>query len=269
MLSKLARHPNHRGQTPFTTDKLFRYMPEVNARQWVENGDVRVSASTKFTEGEGLSYARQDDEQNKSVSVRGSGSAGLTSQMPPGFRASAYDKEIASGTLTTITGHVEDPYWILSMSSDLTLELFDTFGESAAVEVFDPPEFLRRVNLNSPHLQWLGGRIHAGFVQYFGEQVAYGYAAVRVPLFFSKSSQFASQKEFRVVWHPKYPLDGCHDNVRCQEGLKDISRVVLREDVKNGLIQETRFPDDIISRIAKGKREPTRRYIFEAGDRSR
>ena len=133
MLSKLARHPIHGGHTPFTTDKLFRYMPEVYARQWVEDGVVRVSASTNFTEREGLADARQDDEQNKSVSVRGSGFGGLTAQLPPGYRVSAHDIETSSGTLTTLTGHVEDPYWILSMTSDLTLELFDMFGECAAV----------------------------------------------------------------------------------------------------------------------------------------
>ena len=82
--------------------------------------------------------------------------------------------------------------------------------------------------------------------------MAYGYAAVRVPLFFSKSSRYASQKEFRVVWHPKYPLDVCYYDVLFQEGLNDISRVVLREDVEKGHIQETKFPDDIIHIATEG-----------------
>ena len=244
MLSKLARHPTRGGQTSFETGKLFRYLPEDAARQWVEDGVVRISASTNFTEGDGLSDARQDDEQKKSVSVRGSGFGGLTTPMPHGFRVSAHDKEISSGTLTTITGHVESPYWILSMTSDLTLELFYTFDEVAAVAVFNPREFLRRAHLNSPCRQWLGAGIHAGFVRYVGDYVAYGYAAIQVPLFFSKSPDYALQKEFRVVWHPKYPLDARYHYLTFQEGLNDISRIVLREDVKNGRIQETRFPDD-------------------------
>ena len=138
------------------------------------------------------------------------------------------------------------------MTSDLTLELFDTFDERVAVEVFNPREFLRRAKLNSPCLQWLGGEIHAGFVRYAGEHVAYGYAAIQVPLFFAKSPNYALQKEFRVVWHPKYPLDARYHYLTFQEGLNDISRIVLREDVKNGRIQETRFPDDIVHIATEG-----------------
>ena len=96
----------------------------------VAYGDVRVSSSTSFTD-EALTATRRDDEQPQSVKASMSKVLGA-GNVPKGFQVDVRTESAdgaEGGAETTFRTTIEDSYWILSLTTDLTLDLFDEFDE--------------------------------------------------------------------------------------------------------------------------------------------
>ena len=251
MLTGSVHVPGFAGDKALPLARLYRYMPVGACQRMVERGEVRVSSSTNFNQDETLSETRRDDEQSKQMStvlhkVRKAPAA------QKGFRVEVQQgEETPSGTETTFKSHVDDPFWILSLSTDLTPALFEEFDEPAAVEITEPEEFIRR--LESASVQILLGPqdiFDHGRVRYADKVIAYGRVALRLNPLRHKAARYRPQKEYRVVWHPRRQATP-HEWLYVEEGLADISRVVSREDLTSGVEREVRFPEDAIAEYQK------------------
>ncbi len=245
------------GRKELPVKRLFRYMPLDACRRMVESGVVRVSSSTSFKD-EALTETRRDDEQTQSI--RASASEVLeTGNVPKGFQVDVRSESgdgLVGGKETTFRTTIEDSYWILSLTTDLTLELFDEFDETAAVEITDPERFVALLASASGRLL-RGQRDIFGhdFVEYADHYVVLGTAGIPMKPFMRKSTAYRSQKEFRVVWHPRRQAL-THDWLYVGS-LGDVARVVTRDEVATGRVGEVRFPEDAVARYRKTRGVPT------------
>ena len=255
MLSKIVRVPGFSGRRELPLERLYRYMPLDACNRMVECGEIRVTSSTKtFSRDEDPSTSRQDEEQKKSVRTTVSKII-RSRQVPKGFRFEIKEEgRAAGGTRVKLQSHVDDPYWMLALSTDLTLNLFEEFREKASIEILDPEEFVGRLRDASTQLLVAGDIFDYDHVDYADEYIAYGRAAISVSTFFHKASRYRVQKEYRVVWHPgriaakhAYLILG---------SLVDIVRVVSKEDVENGTRKEMRFPEDAIATYQRTNTPP-------------
>lgn len=240
MVSKWLQVPGISGRKELKLTTLFRYMPLEACEKMVGEGEVRVSASTTFLQDETLSETRRDDEESKNA--RAVVSELLGWHVPEGFELSAtYEDEKTEGTLVNFQAGVRNPYWILSLSTDLTLELFEEFDEDAAVEILDLEEFLRRLQGASGHLLSRGESFKYDHVEYGDDYVAYGLTVVPLNPLFQKGPSYSCQKEYRVVWWPKRGA-AQHDFLYLG-GLEGIAQVVRKDQLTNRTREEIRFPD--------------------------
>ena len=245
MLTKFVHIPGFMGDRKVPLKRLYRYMPLDACVRMVGRGEVRVSSSTNFSDDEELSDTRKDDEQSKVVSAVASEII-ETSRVPKGFRLQVHEGAESDGrTQFKLRSHVEDSYWILALSTNLSCALFDEFKETAAVEIHEPEEFLRRIKNASPRLLLPGEIFGHGHIEYADEYIGYGRTAIEVSPFFNKSSRYRTQKEYRVVWHPRRTAT-THEYLHLGR-LDDIVTVVRRKDVESGATKEVRFPDDAIA----------------------
>ena len=245
------------GRKELPVKRLYRYMPLDACRRMVECGDVRVSSSTSFTD-EALTATRRDDEQTQSVKASMSKVLGA-GNVPKGFQVDVRTESAdgaEGGEETTFRTTIEDSYWILSLTTDLTLDLFDEFDETAAVEISDPERFLALLASASGRLL-VDRRDFFGhdFVEYADRYLVVGTAALPMKPFMRKSAAYGSQKEFRVVWHPRRQAL-THDWLHVGS-LRDVARVVTREEVATGRVGEVRFPEDAVARYRKSRGAPT------------
>ena len=256
MLKKWEHVPDV-GRKELPVKRLYRYMPLDACRRMVEYGEVRVSSSTSLND-ETLTETRRDDEQTQSIKASMSKVAGV-GDVPKGFQV---DVRTESGDgpdgreETTFRTRVEDSFWILSLTTDLTIDLFDEFDEIAAVEICDPERLLALLESASGRLLIDERDIFAhDFVEYADHYLVYGTASLPMKPFMRKSVAYRSQKEFRVVWHPRRQALK-HDWLYVGL-LWDVARVVTREDVAAGRIGEVRFPEDAAARYRKSRGAPT------------
>ena len=142
------------------------------------------------------------------------------------------------------------PFWILSLSTDLNLSLFEEFQEDAVVEIFDPEELFSRLEAVSDRIIGRGDIFAHDHVEYADEYIAYGQVALQVKPFHHKSRSFRSQKEYRVIWHPRR-IATEHEFLYTTEPLDDIARVILKEDVEKHRENEVIFPDYAIEEYRK------------------
>ena len=241
MAARSVHVPENPRRRQLQVERLFRYMPLEACRDMVTSGHVRVSASTKFDHDTGLSQTRRDNEQKKAVGTRVSEVLG-TSVVHKGVKISVtWEGEDASGKQIKVESEVEDPFWILSLSTDLRLGLFEDFVEDAAVEILDVEEFLLRLKGASSELLRPGDIFDHGLVTYADEYVAYGRTVIRVSPFFHKGNLYRGHKEYRVVWHPRL-TESEHDFLDLGS-LDGIAKVVCKEELMNGSRSEVTFPD--------------------------
>lgn len=247
MLTESVHVSGFAGDRVLPLTQLYRYMPVEACNRMVERGEVRVSSSTNFDRDETLSETRRDDEQNKQV---GTVLHRLRTKpaVPKGFRFEIQEgEETPSGTKTTFKSHVDDPFWILSLSTDLTHALFREFKEPAAVEITDPEEFINRLKNASAQLL-LGSQdiFGHGLAQYGDNIMAYGETVISLNPLLHKADKYRPQKEYRVVWHPRRQAR-THEWLYVEGGLADIATVVSRKDLASGAEEEVRFPEDAVA----------------------
>ena len=249
MLTKFVHIPGFIGDRRVPLKRLYRYMPLDACVRMVERGEVRISSSTNFSDDEELSETRKDDEQSKSVSTVASEIIG-TSRVPKGFGLEVHKgAEVDGGTRVKLRSHVEDSYWILALSTDLSCTLFDEFKENAAVEIHEPEEYFRRLENASHRLLFPRDIFGHDHIEYANEYIGYGRTAIEVSPFFHKSSRYRTQKEYRVVWHPRRTAT-THEYLYLGR-LDDIVNVVRRKDVESGATKEVRFPEDAIAKYRR------------------
>lgn len=247
MLTESVHVPGFVGDKVLPLARLYRYMPVEACNRMVERGEVRVSSSTNFGRDETLSETRRDDEQNKQVSVV----LHKLRQKPAVQQGFPFEiqggEKTPSGTKTTFKSHVDDPFWILSLSTDLTRALFEEFKEPAVVEIMDPEEFINRLRSASAQLL-LGPQdiFGHGRAQYGDSIKAYGETVISLSPLLHKADEYRAQKEYRVVWHPRRQAR-THEWLYVDGGLADIARVVSREDLANGAQEEVRFPENAVA----------------------
>ena len=85
-------------------------------------------------------------------------------------------------------------------------------------------------------------------VQYLGELRFYGRSILVTSPCFTKPAKYKHQKEYRIVWYPCYSED-LHVNLRLGS-LKDIAKVVLRDDLENGSVKESIFDESSFHKAA-------------------
>ena len=233
MLKKWEHVPDL-GRKELPVKRLYRYMPLDACQRMAEYGEVRVSSSTSLKD-ETLTETRRDDEQTQSVKASMSKVVGV-GNIPKGFQV---DVQTGSGDgpegkeETTFRTRIEDSFWILSLTTDLTIDLFDEFDEIAAVEISDPERFVALLESASGRLLVDQRDIFAhDFVEYADHYLVYGRAALPMKPFMRKRVAYRSQKEFRVVWHPRRQALK-HDWLYVGS-LRDVAKVVTREDVAAG-----------------------------------
>ena len=157
---------------------------------------------------------------------------------------------------TTFTTRIEDSFWILSLTTDLTIDLFDEYDETAAVEIVDPERFVALLEAASGRLLMDGRDVFGhDFVEYADHYLVYGRARLAMNPFMRKSVAYRGQKEYRVVWHPR--RQALQHDWLYLESLRGLARVVTREDVAAGRIGEVRFPEDAVARYRKSRGAPT------------
>ena len=218
---------------------LYRYMPKQYCEKMVNDGEVRISRSSKFKDGAGMTEGQKDDEHYKSLVVHASGirmkeddrlDQRVNSEI---VKLNANDDKYKIGTTLNV------PYWVLCLSVDLRLDLFDEFNSDAVVVIWDSNELIQRMIKSSKFLvpsPEFKMKMFYQPVHYLGELIVFGRMGLMISPFFTKPDRYKSQKEYRVVWYPCYS-DELH--VYLQLGsLKDIAEVVLSDDWKRVLSEK-------------------------------
>ena len=217
----------------------------------VNDGEVRISRSSKFKDGAGMTDGQRDDEHSKSVLIHAS-----KVQMREHDRLDPrVDSEIVKINTTDdqykIGITLNDPYWVLCLSVDLRLDLFDEFDSDAVVVVREPEKLFQKIHESSallvPSPESMM-EIRCQPVQYLGEMIAYGRSGLRISPCFTKPKEYKHQKEYRVVWYPRHS-DRLHAYLRLGS-LKDIAEVVLRDDLENGIVGEKIFDESSFHKAA-------------------
>ena len=214
-------------------------MAKEYCEKMVNEGEIRVSNSSKYKDGAGMTDGQRDDEQRKSVVIRASE-----------VRVREYDRldprvnsEIvqlnANEDQYKIETTLSEPYWVLCLSVDLRLDLFDEFDSDAVVAIRAPGKLFQKIDESSvillPSPEFVM-ELRCQPVQYLGKLLAYGRSGLVISPCFTKPIKYKHQKEYRVVWYPCYS-EHMHTYLRLGS-LKDIAEVVLRDDLENGIIGE-------------------------------
>ena len=107
---------------------LFRYMPRQYCRQMVHDGVVRLTKSSKYQDGTGMTEMQMDDENFKSLEFESSGVYEVVDKtgnvdIVPEIAKLAESRE---GAVYRISAKVNCPYWMFCLSTDLRLGLFES-----------------------------------------------------------------------------------------------------------------------------------------------
>ena len=175
-----------RPSSPNACNVLFRYGEKKWMTDFIESGQIRISAASEYEKYEG-DVARQDIERSK------------THFMPRSHvKITTEDGHVIKPlTDVTVTVHGMD-YYLYCMSCDWDLALFDAFPNTdCCVIVRDPQEFSKRLSEAAKSLlrDWYFVDLP---VEYF-----YPYELVhqqRIDNVLSKDFRFAYQREYRFAW---------------------------------------------------------------------
>lgn len=222
---------------------LFRYMDRGYCEQMVDEGVVRLTKSSRYVDGTGMSEFQMDDEHVKSLEFEASGVDEVVDRTV-GINIAPEVVRLAEkpeGGLYRISARVECPYWMFCFSTDLRLDLFgpSDFQCDAAVLVRDPPELFRRMAsaADADGISSHTGRVLGQPVSYAtSDELRYGMSPATISPFFTKPVKYSHQKEFRFV---VYPCRDAEDFTFLRVGnLADISDVVGKEEVERGDVDE-------------------------------
>ena len=226
-------------------------MAKEYCEKMVNDGEIRISRSSKFKDGAGMTDGQRDDEHRKSVFIHASDVQVMENDR--------YDPQIDSEIVKLNTNDdqykidtmINIPYWVLCLSVDLRMNLFDEFNSDAVVIIHQPDKLIERLCENSAFLvpsPQFRMELFYQPVKYLGELRAYGRTGLVVSPCFTKPAKYNHQKEFRVVWYPCYSED-IHAYLQLGS-LKDIAEVVHRDDLVNGIVGERIFDEDSFDKAA-------------------
>ena len=217
----------------------------------VNDGEVRISSSSNFKDGAGMTAGQRDDEHSKSVVIRASKvKISEHDRLDPRVN-SEITKLNTDGGQYKIDTTLNDPYWVLCLSVDLRLDLFDIFKSDAAVVIQHPEKLLEKMRESSTFLLPSPDamlELRGQPVQYLGEMIAYGRSGFRISPCFTKPEKYKRQKEYRVVWYPRFS-DRSHEYLQLGR-LNDIAEIILRDDVKKGFVRERLFDENTFHKAA-------------------
>ena len=230
---------------------LYRYMPKIFCEQMVNDGEVRISRSSKFKDGAGMTDGQRDDEHRKSVFIHASDVQVMENDREDPRIDSEVVKLNTNDDQYKIDTTLNVPYWVLCLSVDLRINLFDEFNSDAVVIIRHPDKLIERLRENSAFLvpsPQYRMKLFYQPVQYLGELLAYGRTGLVISPCFTKPAKYKHQKEYRIVWNPCYSEE-LHTYLKLGS-LKDITEVVLRDDLENGSVKEKIFNEDSFDKAA-------------------
>ena len=220
---------------------LFRYMDREHCERMVNGGVVRLTKSSVYEDGTGMTELQMDDEHFKSLEFESSGVSEVVDKMggiditPELVRLA----ESPAGATYRISAKVKCPYWMFCLSTDLRLNLFESgdFRCNAAVIVWDAEELFRRIASAALRVQPHVGKALWQPVSYAASGgLYYGMTAAAISPFFTKPGRYLYQKEFRFVIYPCY--DARDHAFIYLDSLKDICEVVGKEELVRGDVDE-------------------------------
>ena len=221
---------------------LFRYMDREHCERMVNGGVVRLTKSSIYEDGTGMTELQMGDEHFKSLEFESSGVSEVVDKtggidITPELVRLA---ESPAGAAYRISAKVKCPYWMFCLSTDLRLNLFEArdFRCNAAVIVWDAEELFRRIaSAAALCVQPHGGKALWQPVSYAAsDSLYYGMTAAAISPFFTKPDRYLHQKEFRFVIYPCY--DARDHTFIYLDSLEDICEVVGKEELVRGDIDE-------------------------------
>lgn len=227
---------------------LFRYMDREHCEQMVHGGVVRLTKSSSYKDGTGMTELQMDDEHFKSLEFESSGVSEVVDKtggidITPEVVRLAENPE---GAAYRISAKVECPYWMYCLSTDLRLNLFESrdFRCNAAVIVWDAVELFRRMASAAAvlYVQPHGRSALWQPVSYAASGgLRYGMSPAAISPFFTKPGRYLHQKEFRFVIYPCY--DARDHAFIYLDSLEDICEVVGKEELERGDVNEVVWDD--------------------------
>lgn len=218
-------------------------MERKYCEQMVQDGIVRLRKSSCYKDGTGMTQFQMDDEHFKSLEFESSGVCEVVDKTGGIDIAPEVVKlaESPEGATYRISAKVSCPYWMLCLSTDLRLDLFESsnFKCDAAVIVWDAAELFRRMASASKglYVQPHGGTALWQPVSYaVSGGLRYGMSPAVISPFFTKPDRYLHQKEFRFVVYPCYEARD-HAFIFL-DGLQDICEVVGKEELERGDVDE-------------------------------
>lgn len=231
---------------------LCRYMAKEYSEKMVNDGEIRISRSSKYKDGAGMTDGQRDDEHRKSVVIHASEVWEREHDRLDPRVNSEIVKLNTNDDQYKIDTTLNEPYWVLCLSVDLRLDLFDEFNSDAAVVIHQPAKLIERMRESSKILVPSSeSRIELIYqpVQYLDGLVAYGRTGLVISPCFTKPEKYIHQKEYRIVWYPCYS-NGFHEHLQLGS-LRDISEVVLKDELKNGIVRERIFDERSFHKAAE------------------
>ena len=230
---------------------LYRYMAKEYCEKMVNDGEIRISNSSYYKDGAGITEGLQDDEHNKSVVMRAS-NVRMINHDPMDPRV---DSEIVklntTGDQYKVATTLNDPYWMLCLSFDLRRDLFDVFDSDAAVIIRHPEKLFQKFHENSAILLPSPEsvmEIRCQPVQYLSRLTGYGKSVFKISPCFTKPARYTQQKEYRIVWYPCYSCES-HEYLHLGS-LIDIAEVVLKDDLESGIVEERIIDEGSFHKLA-------------------
>ena len=222
--------PTH-PRSPNAGDILFRYGKIKYMKLMVQHGSIRIGPASFYRNIE--STARADEECKKISFIPGAYTRIITNE----------EREVP------IRGDVQRTvsapnYYMLSMSCDWDLSMFDDFSADACVVLRDPERFAERLEfMSKPQLD--GWYFHHNPIQYFDP-----YEMQRNQCFdaaMCKDFCFAYQREYRFLWIHTGGKEAKGFKILELGPLENITELHIRPQTTNPTIAASvSIPDDAV-----------------------
>lgn len=215
ILNNLRIDAPARPRSPNAGDILFRYGERKWMHTMVQQGFIRIAPASHYRSIEG-DFARADDELAKSSFWPGDHS-----------RITTMDgKEIPIKGDVKRTVSFPD-YFVLCMSCDWDLTLFEDFQADSCVMIHNPAEFAQRIE-KAAKIYLDGWYFFHGPLQYFDP-----YEMDRNEFFdpaMSKSFYYAYQREYRFLWVHQGGKEASGFHLLDLGDLNDVAKLYVRDE---------------------------------------
>ena len=207
-----------KGQQFEAGKNIFKFGKRVHLEGALNEGSLRIAPASSYGDPS-LNYAIRDDELSFTIEIH-----------PQEIKVQKVDKqtlkpvgEIAVKGNLTMTMKCATDYWVFCLALTYPLRAYDDFETDACLVIRQPGLFYKRL-LDAMRAKTGLDEAIIGAVDYLDPLNS---KRGEVKPFFAKHFRYAYQKEIRVVWCPKSPVEKLQPLILTLGSLTHVAEILL------------------------------------------